>query len=596
MTTTIRVRVPDLLDYTHDTTSAIRRLRPDDYTSAIVRYAVQPNEVTRACTAAIDVEDCLERTHALDELPAAFAWALRELDRVGAADIGSGRADIDDLGLLRELTDARAADSDATDAEVWGRTTGAIDALDEIRAALDPGGWGVTDGDLERIEDTLDGLNGPEADAVLLALSDEELGRLFHELPDTGWRDVTGWGRERRWEFLSMIGAKVSFDTWRRLGLFTEEIDPDPSTAISDAARERAERRAWYDELTYEEFAGTAFGRGTGELHAVDISDVDQGAIGDCYLITAMLVLARENPDAVRRMITENPNGTFTVEFADGTLVTVSPDFPVHPDRLGDPVFATNGGGGDVAGTELWPADPREGVRPVPRQLGEHRRRLAVRVAGGTGRRRHRPHGPPRGHAGRDPVGTRRRPGTDRRHDREPGRRRGPARAVRGRPTRPPARVRGRGDRRRPCAADEPVGRGGRPATRHTGGVPGQPDAPGRDRTGPMMRTHLATAVIGAVLLAGCGDGTVREPTDSESPMAGTLIEQGLKQTVEGVRIALYAPSSTDGATMLLEYAGETSEVTLQVGETVVIGDRRIDLVEVTDDLTFARVLVTPVG
>jgi hypothetical protein len=67
-----------------------------------------------------------------------------------------------------------------------------------------------------------------------------------------------------------------------------------------------------------------------------------------------MVGVAQHDPDALRRMLRRNANGTYTITFADGTPVTVSPELVVHPDDLERPVFVRSGE--DAAwGTELWP-------------------------------------------------------------------------------------------------------------------------------------------------------------------------------------------------------------------------------------------------
>lgn len=54
--------------------------------------------------------------------------------------------------------------------------------------------------------------------------------------------------------------------------------------------------------------------------------DVDQGDLGDCWLLAVLAGMAAQNPDAIERMIRENPDGTYTVTFADGRAVTVDAD------------------------------------------------------------------------------------------------------------------------------------------------------------------------------------------------------------------------------------------------------------------------------
>jgi hypothetical protein len=63
--------------------------------------------------------------------------------------------------------------------------------------------------------------------------------------------------------------------------------------------------------------------------------DIEQGAcFGDCWLQSA----AGAMPEAVRGMLKENPNGTITAYFGDGTKVTVTRDLPL--DSEGRPLGA----------------------------------------------------------------------------------------------------------------------------------------------------------------------------------------------------------------------------------------------------------------
>jgi len=51
---------------------------------------------------------------------------------------------------------------------------------------------------------------------------------------------------------------------------------------------------------------------GESDIHP---NDVSQGGIGDCYLIAALGSLATQDPEAIRRLIHDNGDGTFTVTF-----------------------------------------------------------------------------------------------------------------------------------------------------------------------------------------------------------------------------------------------------------------------------------------
>lgn len=81
-------------------------------------------------------------------------------------------------------------------------------------------------------------------------------------------------------------------------------------------------------------------------------ADVNQGALGDCYLMAAMSSLAStpEGRRKLQEMIHDNGDGTYTVTFGDGSSETVDGDLFMGRDRQ-SPAFAGFGAGGAA----LWP-------------------------------------------------------------------------------------------------------------------------------------------------------------------------------------------------------------------------------------------------
>ncbi len=57
----------------------------------------------------------------------------------------------------------------------------------------------------------------------------------------------------------------------------------------------------------------------TGDTAAISVSDLHQGQLGDCFLISSIGELALTHPDAISRMIKVNANGTETVTLHVGT-------------------------------------------------------------------------------------------------------------------------------------------------------------------------------------------------------------------------------------------------------------------------------------
>ena len=107
--------------------------------------------------------------------------------------------------------------------------------------------------------------------------------------------------------------------------------------ATKDKKREKAEGGGKY---AYTKFSGAAFVKGAGDVDAIDLNDVKQGQLGDCYLLSAMAAIARANPDVIRSLVSgPNPDGTFNVKIYSDTggafstewtpkTVKVTPTFP----------------------------------------------------------------------------------------------------------------------------------------------------------------------------------------------------------------------------------------------------------------------------
>jgi hypothetical protein len=79
--------------------------------------------------------------------------------------------------------------------------------------------------------------------------------------------------------------------------------------------------------------------------------------MGDCYFLSALGAVARQDPARIAGMFTDNGDGSYTVRlYKDGhaEYVTVDRRLPVNDD--GKFVFANKGGRATDAGNELWVA------------------------------------------------------------------------------------------------------------------------------------------------------------------------------------------------------------------------------------------------
>ena len=128
--------------------------------------------------------------------------------------------------------------------------------------------------------------------------------------------------------------------------------------------------------IGYKPLKGVAFLRGQGDAHEVDMNDVKQGGLGDCYFMAGLAAVARTHPERIRNMIEDHGDGTFSVYLwkhndqwdeaeygADGeyeyvlSAVCFKADVS-FPAQGSDPAYADYGDTETVNGAtvrELWP-------------------------------------------------------------------------------------------------------------------------------------------------------------------------------------------------------------------------------------------------
>jgi hypothetical protein len=133
--------------------------------------------------------------------------------------------------------------------------------------------------------------------------------------------------------------------------------DPDADTATSappEPARKQQEaplpelRDKHQGKNEYEDYEQlTAFIKGSSDEHEVDPNDVDQGSLGDCYFMASLAAVARANPDAIKKLITDNGDGTFKVTlyirghaWSKATPVTKTIDARLASKVAGTPLYS----------------------------------------------------------------------------------------------------------------------------------------------------------------------------------------------------------------------------------------------------------------
>ncbi len=182
-----------------------------------------------------------------------------------------------------------------------------------------------------------------------------DIGNAFEDIGqaiETAAKDV-GKGIERAVEDVVQTFKETTNDvatdiTTRMLG----HTSGNPSLPLLSTAR-------------YGHVDGQLFLRGKGDQRDIDIEDVRQGKVGDCYFMSSLAALAKSNPEAVRQMIRDNGDGTYTVTFHQRRLpwepgrgefrkveVTVTDELPLIEGRLAFAAF----GDSKEKKQELWAA------------------------------------------------------------------------------------------------------------------------------------------------------------------------------------------------------------------------------------------------
>lgn len=128
-----------------------------------------------------------------------------------------------------------------------------------------------------------------------------------------------------------------------------QEVELDDPSLVTDYGTNAKGEVITAPDVVYRDIDGEIF------VDGASLTDVNQGYIGDCYLMAALASIAKDNPEFLDELITDNGNGTYTVHFK-GSLgdVTIDDDFPVYDNGGTNTVYAETNTGG--SSPELWVA------------------------------------------------------------------------------------------------------------------------------------------------------------------------------------------------------------------------------------------------
>lgn len=84
------------------------------------------------------------------------------------------------------------------------------------------------------------------------------------------------------------------------------------------------------------------FIKGEDDAHAIDIKDIAQGTLGNCYYLALLGGIARQQPEYIEQMIIDNLDNTYTVRFhtIDGKEKSVTVDNKFWLDKNNKPVYS----------------------------------------------------------------------------------------------------------------------------------------------------------------------------------------------------------------------------------------------------------------
>ncbi len=126
------------------------------------------------------------------------------------------------------------------------------------------------------------------------------------------------------------------------LGISGDDSDDEPPKA--EPALSKLD-----EKVDYGKIAAKLFEKGKLDENDVDPNDVKQGRLGDCAFLAAVAAVARAKPDALKKLIKKNGDGTydvtlyvhdkwFSVDRKPKVIKKIKPTYPL--DKDGNPVYA----------------------------------------------------------------------------------------------------------------------------------------------------------------------------------------------------------------------------------------------------------------
>lgn len=138
---------------------------------------------------------------------------------------------------------------------------------------------------------------------------------------------------------------------WARLRRGASRKPSESSGPMKDPTVQPDAKTEHVSDPTYGKVRGRPFIKEEDDQDEIAMDDVSQGRLGDCYFVASLAAIAHSNPQAIRRMIKDNGDGTYKVTFHEGGEVVVDDQFPMQ----GGQVAYAGPGDQDARGDkELW--------------------------------------------------------------------------------------------------------------------------------------------------------------------------------------------------------------------------------------------------